>query len=140
MYSDLWLQWTLSDVRFEVLTVVKMSMLVFWIVMLCGLEALKMERVCFSETLVSTYKSTWCYNPEDQYHQLWKMLKIYCLNRHENLYVIFIKVICHVFVWILHIISLSVPLFVYLKLGLTYTFHQPQYTTSALFCPPAMCY
>jgi hypothetical protein len=27
-------------------------------------SALKMEIVCFSETLVSTYKSTWRYNPK----------------------------------------------------------------------------
>jgi hypothetical protein len=27
-------------------------------------SALKMEVVCSSEMLVSTYKSTWCYNPE----------------------------------------------------------------------------
>jgi hypothetical protein len=45
--------------RLEVLTVMKMSRLVFWVIMPCGLlEALKMETVCFSETLVSTYKST----------------------------------------------------------------------------------
>jgi hypothetical protein len=50
---------------------VKMLMLVFWVVTLCGLvgraSALKMETVCFSETLVSTYKSTWHYNPEDKH-------------------------------------------------------------------------
>jgi hypothetical protein len=28
-----------------------------------------MEAVCFSEKLVSSYKSTSCYNPEDQYQQ-----------------------------------------------------------------------
>jgi hypothetical protein len=66
-------------VRFEVLTAVKMSMLVFWVVTPCGLvrryqrfgetyclQLLYMETVCFSETLVSAYKSTWSYNPEDQ--------------------------------------------------------------------------
>jgi hypothetical protein len=42
--------------RFEVLTVVKLSMLVFWDVTPCGLVgrhqrfALKIEVVCFSET------------------------------------------------------------------------------------------
>jgi hypothetical protein len=52
--------------RFQVLMAVKMSLLVFWIVMLCGLvgrnqhlenifSALKMESVCSSETLVSIY-------------------------------------------------------------------------------------
>jgi len=30
---------------------------------------LKMEEVCFSETLVTTYKSTWCYYPEDKHVQ-----------------------------------------------------------------------
>jgi hypothetical protein len=29
-----------------------------------------MEAVCSYETLVSTFKSTWCYNPEDQHHQV----------------------------------------------------------------------
>jgi hypothetical protein len=29
-------------------------------------SALKKEAVCSSETLISTYKSTWRYNPEDQ--------------------------------------------------------------------------
>jgi hypothetical protein len=32
--------------------------------------ALKMEAVCFSETLVSTYKSTQRYNPVDQQRQV----------------------------------------------------------------------
>jgi hypothetical protein len=31
------------------------------------LSGLKMEEVCSSAMLVSTYKTTWCYNPEDQY-------------------------------------------------------------------------
>jgi hypothetical protein len=30
------------------------------------LQGLKMEAVCFSETLISTYKSTWRYSKEDQ--------------------------------------------------------------------------
>jgi hypothetical protein len=50
-------------------------MLVFWVVTLCGLQ-LKMEAVCSSETLVSTFKSTWHYNPEDQHRHL---------HRRENL-------------------------------------------------------
>jgi hypothetical protein len=41
-----------------------MAMLVFWIV---RCSVLKMEAVCSSETLVSTYKSTRRYNPEDQH-------------------------------------------------------------------------
>jgi hypothetical protein len=61
---------------------VKMSRLVFWVVIPCGLVGryklfggtyhlhfqtdLKMEVVCSSETLISTYKSTQHYNPEDQ--------------------------------------------------------------------------
>jgi hypothetical protein len=57
--------------KFEVFMAVRVLMLVFWCVMLCGLEgfghiasifraefALKMETVYFSIMLVSTYKST----------------------------------------------------------------------------------
>jgi hypothetical protein len=36
--------------------------------------ALKMEAVCFSETLVSTYKSTRRYNPEEQHRHLWSLV------------------------------------------------------------------
>jgi hypothetical protein len=44
------------------------SMLVLWDVMSCGLKSdLKIKTVCSSETLVSTYKFTCRYNPEDQY-------------------------------------------------------------------------
>jgi hypothetical protein len=49
--------------RFEVLTAVKMSMLVFSVVP----PALKMEALCASETLV--YKFTRRYNPEYQHQQ-----------------------------------------------------------------------
>jgi hypothetical protein len=66
--------------RFEVHTPVKMLMLVFSVVTLCGLigryqnfrgsSALKMEALCSSETLASTYKSTWCCNPEDQHTKI----------------------------------------------------------------------
>jgi hypothetical protein len=50
-----------SNVRFEVLTTVKM-MMIFWDVTPCGL----VDRYqCFSETLVSTYKSTQHHNPEE---------------------------------------------------------------------------
>jgi hypothetical protein len=56
----------------------KMSMVVFWVVTLCGHVdgshlfgglyclhlQLQMEAVCFSELSVPTYKSIWCHNPE----------------------------------------------------------------------------
>jgi hypothetical protein len=61
------LEYLYEKVRFEVLTAVKMSMLVFWVVTPCGLVALKMEAVCSRETLVSTYKSTRRYDPEYEY-------------------------------------------------------------------------
>jgi hypothetical protein len=35
----------------------------------CRAEALKMKTVCFSKMLVSTYKSTLYYNPEDMHQQ-----------------------------------------------------------------------
>jgi hypothetical protein len=69
-------------VRFEVLTVVKMSMAAFWVMTPCGLVdryqpsrrnmlppslTLKREAVCSSETLVPIYKSTRRHNPEDHY-------------------------------------------------------------------------
>jgi hypothetical protein len=58
-------------VRFEVLTAVKMT---FWDVTPFGLigrsSALKMETVCFSETLASTYESIWHHNPEE-HHQVY---------------------------------------------------------------------
>jgi hypothetical protein len=80
-----------SHMRSVVLTAVKMSMLVFWVVTPCGLvgryqrfrgtyclllqgflspsSAPKMEALCFSETLVSTFKSTRRYYLEDQHRQ-----------------------------------------------------------------------
>jgi hypothetical protein len=63
--------------RFEVLTAVKMLMLVFWIVTPCGLvgryqrfggtyclhlQVFSPKAVCSSQTLVSTYKSTQHFN------------------------------------------------------------------------------
>jgi hypothetical protein len=44
-------------------------------------SGLKKEAACFSTMLVSTYKFTWCYNPENQYQhvsgdQLFAMLLI----------------------------------------------------------------
>jgi len=47
---------TIADIKFEVLTAVKMSMFFFWVVTPCGFvyftSALKMARVCFSEKLM----------------------------------------------------------------------------------------
>jgi hypothetical protein len=40
---------------------------VFWRNILFPSSGLKMEIVCFSEMLVSTYKFTWHYNPENQH-------------------------------------------------------------------------
>jgi hypothetical protein len=37
-----------------------------------------MEAVCFSETFVSTYKSTRRYNPEQQHRQLHRREKLKC--------------------------------------------------------------
>jgi hypothetical protein len=51
---------------FEVMTTLTILMLVFYIVTSYGL-VLKMEAVCSSETLISTYIFTRCYNPEDQH-------------------------------------------------------------------------
>jgi hypothetical protein len=52
----------LKSARF--LTAVKMSMLVSWVAMRRNIlppsSVLMMETVCFSETSVYTYKSTWC--------------------------------------------------------------------------------
>jgi hypothetical protein len=53
--------------RFEVLMAVEVLMLVFQVEMPCGL--VKMEAVCFCEMLVSTYKFTKHYHPEDQHQQ-----------------------------------------------------------------------
>jgi hypothetical protein len=54
-----------------------MSVLVFWVIMLCELvggyqilpssSGMKLEAICSSKTLISAYKSTWQNNPEDQY-------------------------------------------------------------------------
>jgi hypothetical protein len=59
------------NVTFEVLTAVKMTMLLFWVVTPCRLEGmykrfrgLKMEKVSVSETLVSTYEPTLRHSPE----------------------------------------------------------------------------
>jgi hypothetical protein len=72
----LYLTWT-EIVRFEFLTAVKMLMLLLWVVTPCGLvgryqrpEVLKLETVCFSETLVSTDESARRHNLEEQYRKL----------------------------------------------------------------------
>jgi hypothetical protein len=66
------------------------KILIFWVVMPCGLVGkdqcfegiyclhlpLKMEAVCSSEILVSTYKSAWHYNSEDQHQQLLSLLNL----------------------------------------------------------------
>jgi hypothetical protein len=46
----------IASLKFEVLMVVKMSIVVFWVVMPCSFP--KMEAIHFSETLVTTYKTT----------------------------------------------------------------------------------
>jgi diphthamide synthase (EF-2-diphthine--ammonia ligase) len=49
-----------------------LTMLFFRVVVPCRLisryQTLKMETVCFSEMLVSTYSPTWHDNPEEQYY------------------------------------------------------------------------
>jgi hypothetical protein len=75
--------------RYEVLAVVIMSVLVFWVVMPCRLvcryniseehttfifrgstEDEKMKAACFSEMLISVYKFTRHYYPEDEHQHL----------------------------------------------------------------------
>lgn len=53
-------------VRFEVLMDVTLSMLVFWIVTLCGYLR---RYQCFSHMMVSAYKCTWHYNTQGQHHR-----------------------------------------------------------------------
>jgi hypothetical protein len=63
----------LPHVRFEVFTAVRM-LLFLWVLAPCRLvgrsSALKMETVCFSETLASTDESTRLKNPEEHHHSL----------------------------------------------------------------------
>jgi hypothetical protein len=40
-------------------------------------SALKMEILCFSETLESTYESTWRRNPEEQQHHYHFLLRLF---------------------------------------------------------------
>jgi hypothetical protein len=72
-----------QHIRIQMLSIHTDSMLVFWVLMHCrrvgtyqrvgspssGLKT-ALETVCFSETLVSTYKSTWRYYPEDQHQYI----------------------------------------------------------------------
>jgi hypothetical protein len=62
VYCEKQCEQTTGPMRFEVLTVVKMSVLVFWVVTLCGLVG---GHQFSSEMLVSTYKSSQCHNPEN---------------------------------------------------------------------------
>jgi hypothetical protein len=55
---------SVKSMRFEVLRVVKMLILVFWVVTPCS--TLKMKAICSSETLVTTCKKIQCHNPENQ--------------------------------------------------------------------------
>jgi hypothetical protein len=53
--------------------VVRMMVVLFWDLALCSgkcfrASALKMERICFSETLASTDESIWCKIPEKHHH------------------------------------------------------------------------
>lgn len=66
--------WAYKTTLFEVLTAVKKSMIFICFVTPCGLvcmsvptSALQMEAVYSCKTLVSTWQSTWRYNPEDQH-------------------------------------------------------------------------
>jgi hypothetical protein len=78
------LSWMYAYTRFEVLTLVKVYSVVFWVVTPCSLirdtnfgeehtafkfraasKTLKMEAVCSSETLVSSCQTIRCHNPED---------------------------------------------------------------------------
>jgi hypothetical protein len=68
------------NMRLEVLMVVSMSMVVYWVGTLCGLvngyqhfsehtSDLKIEAVCSSKMMVPIYISPHCHNPEDHHGQ-----------------------------------------------------------------------
>jgi hypothetical protein len=59
--------------------------------------ALKMEALCFSKTLVSTYKSTWCSNPEGQYQHLccYENLKYIFFCFYQSLLAVGVWSFCH---------------------------------------------
>jgi hypothetical protein len=56
--------------RFEGLVAVKLLIFAFWVIMLCGQSALKMEVVCLSRMLGSACKSVWHYDPWDQHQHV----------------------------------------------------------------------
>jgi hypothetical protein len=66
-------------VIFEVLTAV----LLFWVIMPCGLIALKMEALYLSETLVSTYESIRRYKPEQKHRQNYSDLSFHSRSTNE---------------------------------------------------------
>jgi hypothetical protein len=45
---------------------VKVMIMFFWVGTLCRFASVKMEIICFSEMVLSTYVSTWHKNPELQ--------------------------------------------------------------------------
>jgi hypothetical protein len=55
--------------RSEVFKAVRIMMFSLWILALCRLTRLKMETVCFSETLASTGESKRRQNPAEHHHQ-----------------------------------------------------------------------
>jgi hypothetical protein len=62
---------------------VKMQIVIDWFVMECSLVGDyqsfgETEVIFFSEMLVTTYKTTWCHNPED--HNSQSFLTLQCLN------------------------------------------------------------
>jgi hypothetical protein len=69
-----------TNVKFEVFTVVRKTML-FWVLVPCRLvsppSALKMETVCFSETLASTDESTRRQSSEKHHFQMQMVLKFF---------------------------------------------------------------
>jgi hypothetical protein len=84
---------TYVEENYMILATMMMSVL-FWVVMPCGLggncqlfgqtyclrpsSALEMKAVCSSKTSISTYKSTWRYNP-DQHRHNWKRPVVACV-------------------------------------------------------------
>jgi hypothetical protein len=71
-YCQLWLKHGShyifqTCIRIEFLTTVKLSVLLLWVEMCCGILSLKMEAVSFSKILVPTHKLKQQYNPQDHY-------------------------------------------------------------------------
>lgn len=67
MVPFLTLRSTLSRLKCEVFTAMKLSIIVFWLLTLCGLVSgdPRVEAACSSKRLVPTWKCTRCHNPED---------------------------------------------------------------------------